>query len=74
MISNLYLEFMNNLYKIDADKFLTEITLKLDFFRIIYDLIGQIYINEIIVNKEHLDDILCFISNFIKVYLKAMTN
>ena len=31
---------MEILYKIEADKFLTEITLKLDFFRVIHDILS----------------------------------
>lgn len=31
---------MEVLHNIEADKFLTEITLKLDFFRIIYDILS----------------------------------
>lgn len=70
----MFLDFMKTLLKIEADRFITEMTLKLDFFRIIYDIINTIYINEILVNKDNLDDMLCFIGSFIKIYLKAMQN
>ena len=64
-----FLNFIESLISIKADKFLTEITLKLDFFGIIIDVLRKIYINDILINKDEYYDILSFIRKLIQLYV-----
>ena len=59
--------------KIKADKFLTEITLKLDFFGYIRDIINSIYVNDTLIAKIDFNDILAFIQKFVLLYLNVMS-
>ena len=48
-LSIIFLNFLDYLVRIKADNFLIEITLKLDFFGYIRDILDCIYINETLV-------------------------
>lgn len=69
-IAVLFLGFMEVLFEHKAEKFLIEITLKLDFFGIIQDVMSSIFVNEILINEHMHGDILVFIAKFMRLYSK----